>query len=487
MAEVTDKPIVLTIQQQAAYELLMRFALGNSDYDMALLEGYAGTGKTTLTAQLVGALADQLRIGIAAPTNKAVQVLKETIEQQTELSICQNREWNPSLGRFNRHSVEFGSIHSFLGLRLMENDDGSHQTYRRTSQSILHDYDLIIVDECSMLDTGLLNLLFDRKIKRQTRVLFVGDPAQLPPVGNQGRPSLIFERITIRAMLSEIVRQAADNPIIQLSAAIRLHMERDIAISKETILALLPSESGNALCNAALPDYDPRRDYFVEWATHDIQAGNDTRIIAYTNQAVDDYNRRIHENLYGITRSRFVEGERVIFQTGFEVQAAGLHRKIRFITSEECIVDAVIGHELNPLFREAPATQLLLKTDDGILAEVSVTENPNLLRQKTSDLFAEAKQKNADSDNFRQLGAHSMAYHSKREATELSNYAWMLRKTFAPLRHTYAMTTHKSQGSTYDTAIVDYNNLSKMRSPFEFNRALYVAATRAREHLAIVV
>jgi len=74
-----------------------------------------------------------------------------------------------------------------------------------------------------------------------------------------------------------------------------------------------------------------------------------------------------------------------------------------------------------------------------------------------------------------------------RKAKDLSDQAWALRKAFAPLRHVYAITAHKSQGSTFDTAIVDYADLALMRSASQFNRSLYVAATRAREHLAVVV
>ena len=84
------------------------------------------------------------------------------------------------------------------------------------------------------------------------------------------------------------------------------------------------------------------------------------------------------------------------------------------------------------------------------------------------------------------LGQHQESQALLYDSKKASAQAWSLRRSFAPLRHAYALTAHKSQGSTFDSAIVDLNDLSKMKSSFQFNRALYVAATRAREHLAIV-
>ena len=55
------------------------------------------------------------------------------------------------------------------------------------------------------------------------------------------------------------------------------------------------------------------------------------------------------------------------------------------------------------------------------------------------------------------------------------------------LRHTYAMTAHKSQGSTFGAAIVDFKDINRMGQEFEFNRALYTAITRASKYTVVVV
>ena len=59
------------------------------------------------------------------------------------------------------------------------------------------------------------------------------------------------------------------------------------------------------------------------------------------------------------------------------------------------------------------------------------------------------------------------------------------RREFLNLRHAYAITSHKSQGSTFHTVFVDFPDMTRIRDAATFNRALYVAVTRASTHLAI--
>ena len=75
----------------------------------------------------------------------------------------------------------------------------------------------------------------------------------------------------------------------------------------------------------------------------------------------------------------------------------------------------------------------------------------------------------------------------KEKAADASGKGWALRRAFLNLRHAYALSAHKSQGSSFDCALVDFSDLNKMPDAFEFNRALYVAVTRSREFLALVV
>src|SRR5574337_1074309 len=75
----TPPQLTLTAQQSAALTAMLAFARGEHGARMMTLEGYAGTGKTTLVGELLRTLGRQLNIAVAAPTNKAVNVLREKI------------------------------------------------------------------------------------------------------------------------------------------------------------------------------------------------------------------------------------------------------------------------------------------------------------------------------------------------------------------------------------------------------------------------
>lgn len=444
----TGTGITLTPHQQAAHDLLMRFARGQSEYAMALLEGYAGTGKTTLVAQLTRTLMQHMRLAIAAPTNKAVKVLRE------------------KMGLSESTAVEFGSVHSFLGLRLAEREDGT-QDCKKESESKVHEYDLLIVDECSMLTPDIFRQIVLEK--RETLVLFVGDSAQLPPVKGNGELSPVFSQVTHKAVLSEVVRQARDNPIIAMSIMIRQHMAQSRAVDPMTIAEFLPAPKPGA--TAVLTGGG--RQTAIQFALHELQANRDARVIAFTNEAVRRYNREIHEALYGLQAATFVGGERAMMQEAFEAMMASefMPKRVTLHTSEEVIVESL--HEAkHPIYDAIPAYELSLRRDNGEQVTCFVAQDQVVLRNAINDQFAKWRALQTE-------GNHA-------EAKAASRQAWALRNAFAPLVHCYAITAHKSQGSTFDTAIVDYQDMARMRSPFEFNRALYVAVTRPSKYLAIV-
>jgi len=116
---------------------------------------------------------------------------------------------------------------------------------------------------------------------------------------------------------------------------------------------------------------------------------------------------------------------------------------------------------------------------------VYMADNPQDIERTVNQCFAEWRSLKAKAEALRASGS-PLAMDAHDDAKHASAKAWALRKAFANLRHAYAITTHKSQGSTFDIAIVDLKDMAKMRTAFQFNRGLYVAATRPSKHLAIV-
>lgn len=149
------------------------------------LFGFAGTGKTTLAKEIAG---DSEKVLFGAFTGKASSVLQK--------KGCRDAQ--------TIHSM----IYEFKKVR--KNGD---PVFRLNRNSAVKDADLVIIDECSMVDEEVGKHL----LSFGTKILVLGDPAQLPPVKGTG----FFTDVEPDLMLTEVHRQAQDNPIIRLSMKIR--------------------------------------------------------------------------------------------------------------------------------------------------------------------------------------------------------------------------------------------------------------------------
>ena len=156
------------------------------DTQVFRLFGYAGAGKTTMARHIAENAGGD--VAFAAFTGKAAHVMRQ--------KGCEGAT----------------TIHSLI-YRPASADEGDDPVFMLRHDAPASEVDLIIIDECSMVDEDLgRDLLSFGK-----PVLVLGDPAQLPPVKGGG----FFTEGEPDFMLTEIHRQAADNPIIRLSMAIR--------------------------------------------------------------------------------------------------------------------------------------------------------------------------------------------------------------------------------------------------------------------------
>lgn len=158
--EPTDE---IDLQKQAVVKSL--------NYNFSIISGGPGTGKTTTVAKLLLAIQmlnqNQQRIALLAPTGKAAQRMTESLN-----SVLSKRVDNDSyLGLSN---LEAQTIHRFLGLR----PNSTHVKYNEQSKA---PYDVIIVDEASMLDMNIFIKLI-RAVADNTKLILIGDTNQLPSV-----------------------------------------------------------------------------------------------------------------------------------------------------------------------------------------------------------------------------------------------------------------------------------------------------------------
>jgi exodeoxyribonuclease-5 len=173
-------------QQDAAIKDVQRWLKDPSAPQVFRLFGFAGTGKTTLARELAGGVKGKVLFG--AFTGKAALVLRR--------KGCGNAS----------------TIHSMI-YSVEESEKQWEPKFRLNPLSPVRDAKLVVIDECSMVgeEIGRDLLSFGAK------VLVLGDPAQLPPVKDAG----FFTEHTPDVMLTEVHRQAAENPIIRMSMDVR--------------------------------------------------------------------------------------------------------------------------------------------------------------------------------------------------------------------------------------------------------------------------
>jgi exodeoxyribonuclease-5 len=174
-------------QQDAAIKAAQHW-LKDKSSNIFRLFGYAGTGKTTLAREVASAVGGKVLYG--AYTGKAASVMRQ--------KGCNGAK----------------TIHSLIYQLDDDQDSGDNPQFTLDEESAIRDAKLVIIDECSMVDEQVGKDLLSFGVK----VLVLGDPAQLPPISGGG---FFTEDVTPDVMLTEVHRQAQDNPIVQMSMAIR--------------------------------------------------------------------------------------------------------------------------------------------------------------------------------------------------------------------------------------------------------------------------
>ncbi|WP_150466961.1 exodeoxyribonuclease V subunit alpha [Francisella sp. SYW-9] len=153
--------------------------LNSFNYDFSIISGGPGTGKTTSVAKLLLAMQmfndKQQKIALLAPTGKAAQRMTESLKKTLASILALSVIPNPDQELINYlQNLEAQTIHRFLGLR-------PNSKYIKYHKELKAPYDVIIVDEASMLDINIFIKLI-RAVGENTKLILLGDINQLPSV-----------------------------------------------------------------------------------------------------------------------------------------------------------------------------------------------------------------------------------------------------------------------------------------------------------------
>ena len=459
----------LTNQQNKVFEQIKVFL--NSDASVFILRGYAGTGKTTMVKVIADYIEQTRQLAMMAPTGRAARVLAmKTGHTATTIhkAIYSKAHVEPKKVK-NIAESEFKFVFS-----INNSENGGNI--------------VAIVDEASMVcsrkiehelfmfgtDNLMEDLLTFVRPNFGGKVIFVGDPAQLPPVGESVSNALRAEYFkekglkVIEAELTEVLRQKDDSVILKNAMMIRNLLKKDkrnqlVFEEQKDDVETVPSEQF----------LDKYLNYRKESGKHD------SVIICYSNKSANRYNRDIRKSLYGgdvplqendillITQNNYrldrMNGEFVpVLSIGERIQqSAPVYAQIggkkeRIVITLNFIKVTVPNGDGNPI----PCMLLedLLTSD---IATISIDEN--------RALYINFCMRNP---NLKQ-GTESFA-----EALLNDEYYNAIRAKYG-----YAVTGHKCQGGEWGKVFVDYTGRTGLDD--DSLRWAYTATTRAQKTLYV--
>jgi DNA polymerase III delta prime subunit len=440
--------IKLNDQQKELVKQLQQY-LNRKDKTFFGVYGAGGTGKTT--AILESIKEDPKDIMFLGATNKVVNILKSGFRKK------------------GQEEYTIKTIDSFLSFK-MEKDHNNKTVTKRKLPKKADIPKIIIIDECSMINEESVNFLI--KLKGKCRVILIGDEMQIPPVlagedaskivrNKEGfKVSTIFNHIENHYTLTIQNRQKEGSDLFDLISGFRQNMHKRI----EDILYY--------------EDYNSK-----EFKKH--LYGESFISVAYKNLTCLTFNWLIGStkaNDRGYKVSEINEGDTVFFDTYYKSEDT------RFYTSEVIKVLERYNNEERTF---------------GIDGDV-VTYHVDVLRVENEvgaifDIDISRGQKETISKIYYRL--QRARKRLKREAEESNNlkYKWVLRKKIAKintlysdfrlglakLKKPYAITSHKSQGSTYNDVIIPVYDFYS-REPQDANQLMYVAMSRAAKRIIFV-
>jgi ATP-dependent exoDNAse (exonuclease V) alpha subunit len=487
--EQPEVPVwTLTADQQTALEMLFDFCRKRTPHQRALLEGFAGTGKTFTLNRLVERIRSidpRIVFGMTAPTHKAVRNLYYHSEMKDQL--------------------DFGTIHSFLGLKQTQKPHPTRkgewvEVFERDKEQQgrplkIDNVNVLIVDEASMISDELYEHIDEAVRSRRLLVIYTGDGLQIPPVGKKQTtgisdaipfvPEQQKSRGILVLKLSEIVRQAQDNPIIAYSAAIR-EQHRNPSIVHELTCA---QDAGVQELSRNL---EQLRAVFRRYFCTDAfkQNADYVKVIAWRNNTVDYFNREIRLLINNAeTLPRIIDGDKLVMDKPYAT-------KKELIPNNEDI--EVVGHQVTAMAIKYTIINRNVNAFAGTTGDAATGETVHEESLKIYQVTVKTLEGklytlpilHEDSEQrYNEIREHVRSAAKKCEhfdQKQMWKQYFDLEKKFAWTKHNYCLTAHKAQGSTYDYAISMEWDIMENKDIVERNRIRYVAATRARTKLYVM-
>ncbi len=472
----------LLAQQKEALSAFEDFL--KSDNSIFILKGYAGTGKTTLIRPIIKLASDSEKsVQVMAPTGRAAKILSDKTGH-VATTIHKAIYKLDTIEAVEGSETEESKLEYGFPLRQLCNA-------KRPGSPTSPDHSLLIVDEASMVcsrktvgdlymfGSGVLltDLLEYARLEDGGKILFVGDPAQLPPVGDPNSYALDVEYFNSKGYratsyeLTDVVRQGSDSTI--LANSIKLRQAITSKVRTQLMLERKEGEVEEINSTSIAGKY-------CELSPTPSLSG--PVVICYSNKMAAVYNNEIRSCYYPNSTGKLQRGDRLIVIAnnyaieGREILNGEFAIVVDFSEQVEIqtgfvYIDDEKGKPKKCVRMDLEFRDVTLLFDDGVVVGMKLLESllnnshPNVTYQEQCALMSNF--------NIRHKGM-TPGSRDYRMALLSDPYYNAVRAKYG-----YAITGHKSQGGEWDVVFADFSGRTGMSS--DCLRWSYTTATRARK------
>lgn len=445
--------VTLSEEQIQALSSIIEFIHSNNTE--FVLSGSAGTGKSLITKLIVRYL-EQINRNylLATPTNKACGVLSKYTERNVT------------------------TLHKLLYLKpsidILKLDFKDLQWSTESSSSDIPILGVVIIDECSMINSVLYDFIIEKVNAKGSKVIFIGDSKQLYPVKEHAlsKPFQCKNKFE----LTQIHRQSNSNPILNVLSELRYR-----SLNK---FSEINSEFGN------LRIYKHWRELLndnINLFKEAVKTKNSEliKLLAYTNRRVEAFNNVIRKSVFEDDLEYHI-GEILM---GYDNSNSG----VSIMNSEEFVVLNKWQTTLRIGFVCVSGYTLKLKSlnNDTEAGEVFIISRDNS-KETFENIAAYLETLRLDAincKNKRMQGKLWKDYFSVVDSF-LTPYDLVFEDRIVrkkSIDYGYCISVHKSQGSNYDNVLVDMNNLFICNNKEELRQLQYVALSRTRNNVSLLI
>lgn len=427
-----------------------------SDSPTFTLAGYAGTGKTTCIKKIINEY--RKPIVISAPTHKAKRVAANISDRPAE------------------------TLHSLLGLRPnidLDDFNPNNPIFNPIAPPKINNYSLVIIDESSMINKELYDLIHMLVNNTQTKVLFIGDPAQIPPVNEEESNIFVVGNDNVH-WLTKIERQKEGNPLLNVYTDLRNNL-----LSNSGGYERQTNINGKGEGVYFLKDKNKFKTKILEkFSSSEFQNNiNYCRLITWRNTVVFSSNQVIRNNIFEnsgdflLLKGDVLMGYRTIVTNNMQdnIIENSLDYRVQHVDKKTKNKYGIFGY--NATLKEEFGLNSFGWTRDVFIIDIRDENNLHNFAEKHDALKEEAKANKTKWKKYYTFRRNNILMKSINVYRNGRN-----RETeniiTKDLDYGYSMTCHKSQGSTFNHVCIIENDINFNPKTKERNQIKYVSFTR---------